>query len=291
MLESLGSPRARPAARRWCPRDRLALTRMAVRPAGARVGQRALRLSRAARADSAWGRAAWHRWALSISNLFNPETGLPRSFLELTAEEHLAVWRGAPDGSCSVRAFHAALVVSLHARSLSELRMRGAIDHLAPLQAHVDEERARQVRLRATLGVSESQARRTQRQMWTWDGLSLALCNGWRPFVARDVPSADGLVNVELRDGDNGASTLDPAVHGRRRGRAVRGPASGGTLRERERDETRVRAARTGDAQLRARETQDTTGWRVTDSRAYAERPFRSCARTQRSCGELTRAR
>jgi hypothetical protein len=35
--------------------------------------------------------------------------------------------------------------------------------------------------------------------MWTWDGLSLALCHGWRPFVARDVPAADGeLVDVTL---------------------------------------------------------------------------------------------
>jgi hypothetical protein len=149
-------------------------------------------------------------WApFDLEPRFNSETGLPRGFLELTVQEHLAVWRGAPERLLS-QSLHAALVVSLHGRSLSELRMRAAVDHVALLQAHIDEERARQDRLRATLGVSDAQAERTRRQMWTWDGLSLALCSGWRPFVARDVPSADGLVDVELRDGDNGAPTLEP---------------------------------------------------------------------------------
>jgi hypothetical protein len=80
-------------------------------------------------------------------------------------------------------------------------------DEAAKLQEHIDIEHARQAELRERLGVSEAQAERTRRQMWTWDGLSLALCHGWRPFVARDVPAADGeLVDVEL---DVDAGTLD----------------------------------------------------------------------------------
>jgi hypothetical protein len=44
--------------------------------------------------------------------------------------------------------------------------------------------------------------------MWTWDGLSLALCHGWDPFVARHVPDADGeLIDVAL---DVKAGALDP---------------------------------------------------------------------------------
>jgi hypothetical protein len=139
---------------------------------------------------------------------FNPDSGLPRNFLEITAEEHLAIWGSAPDRLLS-QSLHAALVVSLHGCSLSELRARSGAD-AAALRAHIDRERARQAQLCASLGVTESQAQRTRRQMWTWDGLSLALCNGWRPFIAREVPTNGGLIDLELRDGEDGAWTLDP---------------------------------------------------------------------------------
>ncbi len=149
-------------------------------------------------------------WALfDVEPRFNHETGLPRSFLELTVDEHLAIWRGAPERLMS-QSLHAALVVSLHGRSLSELRMRSASNQNGALQAHVEEEHARQAQLCATLGISEAHAERFQRQMWTWDGLSLALCNAWRPFIAGDVPTLEGLITVELRDRNDGTSTLDP---------------------------------------------------------------------------------
>ena len=149
-------------------------------------------------------------WALfDVKPRFNPETGLPRSFLELTVDEHLAIWRGAPEHLMS-QSLHAALVVSLHGRSLSELRMRGTPNQAGALQHHVEEEQTRQEQLCATLGISEAHAERIRRQMWTWDGLSLALCNAWRPFTAGDVPTADGLIAVELRNHEDGTSTLDP---------------------------------------------------------------------------------
>jgi hypothetical protein len=150
-------------------------------------------------------------WALfDLEPRFNPDTGLPRSFLELSVEDHLEIWRGAPDRLLT-QSLHAALVVSMHGSALSELRAAAVPDNAAAVQPHIDEEHARQAELRATLGVSEPHAKRTQRQMWTWDGLSLALCLGWRPFVARDVPTADGeLIDVELRDVDEQTVTLDP---------------------------------------------------------------------------------
>jgi Protein of unknown function (DUF3891) len=149
-------------------------------------------------------------WALfDLEPRFNPETGLPRSFIEVTVDDHLKIWRGAPDRLLS-QSLHAALVVSLHGRSLSELRAHNGPERAVALQPHIDEERARQRQLCATLGISEVQVERTRRQMWTWDGLSLALCNVWRPFSARDVPTADGLIDVELRDCEDGTSTLDP---------------------------------------------------------------------------------
>ena len=149
-------------------------------------------------------------WSLlDLEPRFNPETGLPRSFLEMTVDDHLAIWRGAPD-RLATQSLHAALVVSLHGRSLSELRAKAQPEQAGMLQPHIDEERTRQAQFRATLGLSAAAIERTRRQMWVWDSLSLALCHAWRPFTVRDVPTAEGLIDVELKDRDNGASTLDP---------------------------------------------------------------------------------
>ena len=149
-------------------------------------------------------------WALfDLEPRLNADTGLPRNFIELSVEEHLAIWRDAPDRLVT-QSLHAALVVSLHGASLSELRAKGAPEDAGLLQAHIDDERARQAELCGTLGVSETQLERTRRQMWTWDGLSLALCSGWDPFTARDVPTHDGLTEIELRARDDGTFTLDP---------------------------------------------------------------------------------
>jgi Protein of unknown function (DUF3891) len=149
-------------------------------------------------------------WALfDLEPRFNPDTGLPRSFLELSVEEHLAIWRGAPEHLLS-QSLYAALVVSMHGSSLSELRARSAPEQAETLQAHIDEERARQAQLCATLGVSDAHAERTRRQMWTWDGLSLALASSWRPFTAHEVPATGRLLDLELRDREDGAVMLDP---------------------------------------------------------------------------------
>ena len=61
-------------------------------------------------------------WALvDLEPRLNEETGLPRGFLETTVEEHLAIWRDAPDRLAS-QSLDAALVVSMHGCSLSQLR-------------------------------------------------------------------------------------------------------------------------------------------------------------------------
>jgi hypothetical protein len=140
---------------------------------------------------------------------FNRQAGLPRTFLETSVEEHLAIWRSAPDRLLSVSE-HAALVVSMHGSALSELRLRAATDSRTLLTAHIAAEHDRQARLRSRLGLSEKQARVIQRQMWTWDGLSLALCHGWDPFTAHDVPESGGLGALELRGADDGPIVVDP---------------------------------------------------------------------------------
>src|SRR5690348_14301837 len=115
-------------------------------------------------------------WALfDLEPSLNAETGLPRGFLELSVDEHLAIWRGAPNRLVS-QSLHAAHVVSMHGSSLSELRASSAPEQAPVLQTHIDEEHERQRRIRDVLGISAEQAERTRRQMWTWDGLPLALC-------------------------------------------------------------------------------------------------------------------
>jgi hypothetical protein len=149
-------------------------------------------------------------WALfDLQPRANEQSGLPRSFLEITVEEHLAIWRTAPDQLQSA-SLHAALVVSMHGRSLSELRARGGPEQAATVREHIEAETERHARLCDALGISEEDARRIQRQMWTWDGLSLALCHSWTAFTARDVPCREGLVDVELRALEGSAWTLDP---------------------------------------------------------------------------------
>ncbi len=148
-------------------------------------------------------------WALvDLVPRLDPERGLPRDFMQSTVEEHLEIWRSAPERLLT-QSEHAALVVSLHGRSLSELRMRAAGEHPA-LREHVETERARAALLCRRLGLSEEQARVIQRQMWTWDGLSLALCSAWDPFTAHEVPAREGPVELELRRRGDGVHVLDP---------------------------------------------------------------------------------
>lgn len=130
------------------------------------------------------GMAEWDR-----SPKLNPETGLPRSFLELELDDHLEIWwRAAPLVLQQSR--YAALLVSMHGTALYE--RRNLDDERA--RAFLDGQRALQRRLMA--GFDAEQVRRNQRLIWTWDSLSLGLLLDWPPFDA-------GGIHVEDR-------TLDP---------------------------------------------------------------------------------
>jgi hypothetical protein len=149
-------------------------------------------------------------WALfDLHPRFNPETGLPRTFLEITVPEHLAIWRGAPD-QLMTQSMYAALLVSLHGSALSRLRARSMPEQAPLLEAHIDEERSRQAMLRESLGLSAAVAERARLQLRAWDGISLALCNGADSFIAREVPTAEGQTDIELHIVGESAVTLDP---------------------------------------------------------------------------------
>jgi hypothetical protein len=167
------------------------------------------------------GMAAWE-----TRPTFNPETGLPRSFMELPLDEHLEIWWSAAP-LVMAQSPYAALLVSMHGSALYERR---DLDRLAPadaerVRAFLAGQRELQERLVADLDVDAGTVRRHQRLIWTWDSLSLGLLLGWPPFTLRAVPAGDEELDVEVAGG-----TLDPwpfaapAVTVRCDGRRLAGP-------------------------------------------------------------------
>jgi hypothetical protein len=167
------------------------------------------------------GMAAWE-----TRPTFDPETGLPRSFMQLTLAEHLEIWWSAAP-LVMAQSPYAALLVSMHGTALYERR---DLARLAPadaeqVQAFMAGQRELQERLRVALGADPEAVRRNQRLVWAWDSLSLGLLLGWEPFTLSAVPTADGEADVEVRDG-----RLDPwpfavpAVTLRYDGRPLAGP-------------------------------------------------------------------
>ena len=147
------------------------------------------------------GMAAWER-----RPTLNPDTGLPRSFMELTLDEHLDIWRSAAPLVLS-QSRYAALLVSMHGTALYERR---DLSRLGPaeverVRAFLAGQRELQESLLAGLKADAAAVRRNQRLVWTWDSLSLGLLLEWAPFTLSAVPAADGETDIEVRD-----RTLDP---------------------------------------------------------------------------------
>ena len=147
------------------------------------------------------GMAAWE-----VRPTLNERTGLPRSFMELTLDEHLEIWWSAAP-LVAAQSAYAALLVSMHGTALYERRdlARLSAADADRVRAFLAGQRELQERLLAALAADPAQVRRNQRLIWTWDSLSLALLLDWPPYELEGVPTADGEVTVTLRDG-----TVDP---------------------------------------------------------------------------------
>jgi hypothetical protein len=177
------------------------------------------------------GMTAWER-----APTLNPETGLPRSFMELTLDEHLPMWSSAA-GLVAPQSRYAALLVSLHGTALYERRdlSRLPAEDAERVRAFLAEQNVLQHQLRASLHADGAQVHRNQRLVWTWDSLSLGLLLGWAPCEIERVPAAGGEVTLALREG-----TLDPWPFG---APAVALRCEGRRLRGRFEDEAAMRAA------------------------------------------------
>ena len=179
------------------------------------------------------GMAAWER-----RPALNPQTGLPRSFMELELDDHLEIWWSAAP-LVVPQSRYAALLVSLHGSALYERRDLTRLEpaDVARVHAFLDGQRELQTHLLADLradprtaaSAAEELVRRNRQLVWTWDSLSLGLLLGWEPFELAAVPAADGVVDVAVRAGPGGAITLDPWPFGAARltarceGRRLRG--------------------------------------------------------------------
>lgn len=147
------------------------------------------------------GMAAWE-----VRPTLNPDTGLPRSFMELTLEEHLEIWWSAAP-LVTAQSPYAALLVSMHGTALYERRDLARLEpaDAERVQAFLARQRALQEQLIAALDADPAAVRRNQRLIWTWDSLSLGLLLDWAPFELKGVPTASGEVDIAVADG-----TLDP---------------------------------------------------------------------------------
>jgi len=105
----------------------------------------------------------WLEWERSPT--IDPETGYPYTFMSLDMPTKLAMWETGPDVLLG-QSRYAALLVSLHGSRLYKDLDRSGFEQ----------------EVRATLDASDEEIERNHRLIGTWDGMSLALLLGWRPW-------------------------------------------------------------------------------------------------------------
>jgi Protein of unknown function (DUF3891) len=145
------------------------------------------------------GMAVW-----DLAPALNPETGRALAFAEMPRPIHVDLWSHAAE-KLLAQSRYAALLVSLHGTTLYE--RYPANTHLELVEAFLENQRALQARLRASLGAPAEEVERNRELLFFWDWLSLALCLGWAP---RESPPLGGGERLRLEHGGDGTLTLDP---------------------------------------------------------------------------------
>jgi hypothetical protein len=151
------------------------------------------------------GMAMW-----DLAPTLNPDTGRPRSFLQMELAVHLALWTAAPTRLLS-QSRYAALLVSRHGTILygrSDLDAM-APERAGPIREFLADARALQARLASELGAPEEEVERNGRLIFALDWLSLALCLDWEEGETPEVPLAVGGGRLRYVPTPDGA-TLDP---------------------------------------------------------------------------------
>jgi hypothetical protein len=141
----------------------------------------------------------------------NPETGLPRSFLELPVSVHVGLWSAAPAKLLS-QSRYAALLVSMHGCALQGLRDLSRLDgpDRKLVVDYLASQRDLQVGLARRVAADSEVLARNQRLVWTWDSMSLALCLRWRSTELKRVPGCDRTIDIRLENTAPDRFALDP---------------------------------------------------------------------------------
>jgi hypothetical protein len=117
--------------------------------------------------------------------------------MEMPLPVHLALWSAAPERLLTQSRL-AAVLVSMHGWRLYRRRK---LDELPPGQAEAVLaylEAQRRFRERLGTDFDEHELELASQLIWTWDFLSLAICLDWSGRTARDVPTVDGGVDIEI---------------------------------------------------------------------------------------------
>lgn len=157
----------------------------------------------------------------------NPDTGRPRSFMEMPLATHLELWSAAPRKALT-QSPYAALLVSMHGAALYARRDTKEPDpeDSAAVRRFLAEQERFQDDLLASMGEAPERARVNQRLVWALDFLSLGLLLGWAPDTTM-APTRPGEPDAELtleegtvRPWPFGPGEVRVHAHGRRlRGR------------------------------------------------------------------------
>ena len=198
------------------------------------------------------GMAEW-----DLAPTFNPDTGLPHSFTEMPVDVHLPLWAAAPLRLLR-QSRYAALLTSMHGTRLYAMRdlSRSTPADAEQIRGYLGAQRRWQEELAASLGADADQIARNSQLLWTWDYMSLAVCLGWAPCAAADVPTADQPVSVSMAPGVSPrvGRCLAVALPGARRAYGpLRGPAVDRASRLARRADPRAHRGSVGDRRPRAR--------------------------------------
>ena len=149
------------------------------------------------------GMAEW-----DLTPTLNPDTGLPRTFMEMPLQTHLELWSAAPR-KVLTQSPYAALLVSMHGHALYARRdsLEPGTEDSDAVKRFVEEQEAFQRDILANLGEDPDQARRNQRLVWAVDFMSLAPLMGWFPD---DVPGPDGSTQIQVEPAGDLTFTADP---------------------------------------------------------------------------------
>ena len=153
--------------------------------------------------------AGWR--TLDLAPHYDPETGLPRGFMETPLEVHLHLWTEGPRSLVS-QSRYVALLVSMHGWRLYERRDLSRLpgEQAAAVRAFLSQQEAFQDGLRRELAPDPDQLRRNSLLIWAWDYLSLALCLNWRRATAEGAPTDGAPTDIEVEVDSGHRARLDP---------------------------------------------------------------------------------